>query len=367
MLEIESIGPGPYAAMVLAAFGVNVLRIARASPSRAPRNPVLSRGRAGTLTLDLKAPADRAIFLELVRSADALVEGFRPGVMERLGLGPDTCHAQNPRLIYGRITGWGRHGPLADSAGHDINYIALSGVLHACGTAESGPVPPLNLVGDFAGGGMTLALGIVSALLECRSSGRGQVVDAAMLEGAGMLMSMMYGYRAMGRWPAPRAGNIFDGSAYYYRCYACADSRWVAVGAIELQFRRMFLEKLGLGAELERILQSPDTDPAVHDRIAGVFRTHDRDHWQRVFEGTDACVSPVLAMDEVLEHPQNRANGTFADIAGRAVPRATPRFSRTPLIEPADAEHDAERRLADWDLPPAVAQRTESPRSRSRT
>jgi crotonobetainyl-CoA:carnitine CoA-transferase CaiB-like acyl-CoA transferase len=177
----------------------------------------------------------------------------------------------------------------------------------------------------------------------------------------------MYGYRAMGRWPAPRAGNIFDGSAYYYRCYACADSRWVAVGAIELQFRRMFLEKLGLGAELERILQSSDTDPAVHDRVAGVFRTHDRDHWQRVFEGTDACVSPVLAMDEVLEHPQNRANGTFADIAGGAVPRATPRFSRTPLIEPADAEHDVERRLADWDLPPAVAQRTESSRSRSHT
>jgi len=354
VLEIESIGPGPFAAMVLADFGANVLRIGRRVSSR-PRNPVLSRGRAGTIALDLKEPAGRVALLELARQADVLIEGFRPGVMERLGLGPEPCLESNSRLVYGRITGWGRHGPLASSAGHDINYIALSGALHACGTAESGPVPPLNLVGDFGGGGMLLALGIVSALLDCRASGRGQVVDAAMLDGAGMLMAMMYGYRATGLWSAPRAGNIFDGSAYYYRCYQCADGRWVAVGAIESQFRKLFLQKLGLGDEEGSILQARDDDPAVHERIAGIFRAHDRDHWQRLFDGTDACVSPVLAMDEVLEHPQNREWGSFAAVDGITQPRSGPRFSRTPLADPQTGTRNAAARLAEWGLAAADA------------
>jgi alpha-methylacyl-CoA racemase len=349
VLEIESIGPGPFAAMVLADFGANVLRIARPAASR-PRNPVLSRGRAGTIALDLKAPAGRVALVDLVTKTDALIEGFRPGVMERLGLGPEPCLEANPRLVYGRITGWGRCGPLAHAAGHDINYIALSGALHACGTAESGPVPPLNLVGDFGGGGMLLALGIVTALLECRASGRGQVVDAAMLDGAGMLMAMMYGYRATGRWPAPRAGNIFDGSAYYYRCYECADGRWVAVGAIEDEFRRLFLEKLGLGDELRSILQARDDDPTVHARIADIFRAHDRDYWQRLFDRTDACVSPVLAMDEVLEHPHNREWGSFAVIDGITQPRSGPHFSRTPLAAPETGTQYAAARLAEWGL-----------------
>jgi alpha-methylacyl-CoA racemase len=356
MLEIESIGPGPFAAMVLGDFGVNVLRIARPSgdgPSR--RNPVLSRNRVGTLTLDLKSPAGRTALLDLVRKADVLVEGFRPGVMERLGLGPEDCDACNPRLVYARITGWGRHGPLAHSAGHDINYIALTGALHACGTLESGPVPPLNLVGDFGGGGMPLALGIVSALLESRQSGRGQVVDAAMLDGSAMLMAMMYGYLAQGRWTAPRAGNIFDGSAYYYRCYQCSDGRWVAVGAIEMQFRRIFLEKLGLGGEVESILQSRDDDPAVLERIAGRFRAHDRRHWQQLFDGTDGCVSPVLAMNEVLDHPQNRAFGSFSVVDGVTQPHSAPRFSRTPLLEPDEAARHAADYLADWGLTPDAA------------
>ena len=321
IIEIGSIGPGPFAAMMLADLGANVLRIER--PTRGDPtqpNPVLGRGRAGVLRLDLKSQDGHAALMQLMRGADALIEGFRPGVMERLGLGPDTCLEQSPKLIYGRITGWGRHGTLADYAGHDINYIALTGALHAFGTAESGPIPPLNLVGDFGGGGMLLALGVVSALLECRVSGRGQVVDAAMIDGTALLMALIYGYRAMGRWNAPRAGNMFDGSAYYYRCYLCADHRWIAVGAIEPQFRRLFLESIGLGADYEKIIQARDDDPVVHERIAAIIRQHDRAHWQQVFEGTDACVTPVLSIDEAPTHPHSLQWGTFCHVNGNRPP-----------------------------------------------
>jgi alpha-methylacyl-CoA racemase len=350
VLEIESIGPGPFASMLLADLGANVLRIARPNANqRRTRNPVLERGRAGTLNLDLKSAADHATVIRLMERADALVEGFRPNVMERLKLGPDECLALNPRLVYGRITGWGRTGPLAKTAGHDINYIALSGALHACGTLESGPIPPLNLVGDFGGGGLLLALGMVSALFETRTSGRGQVVDTAMVEGAGMLMSMVYGLRAIGGWPAQRAGNILDGSAYFYRCYKCACGGWMAVGAIEQEFRRILLQKLGLEAEAASILYVADSDPGTHAKLAAVFATHDRKHWERVFEGSDACVSPVLDLDEIAEHPQNVASNGFQVLDGAIHPVPVPRFSRTALTAPQTPAHEAGK-LAEWGL-----------------
>jgi alpha-methylacyl-CoA racemase len=352
VLEIEGIGPGPFAAMALGDLGASVLRIARPA-GKVPRqpNPVLGRGRIATLCEDFKSPDGIERLLQLVEHADALIEGFRPGVMERLGLGPEACLQRNPRLVYGRITGWGRAGPLA-AAGHDINYIALTGALFACGTAESGPVPPLNLVGDFGGGGLLLSFGMVCALLEARVSGRGQVVDAAMTAGAGLLMSMIYGFRANGRWPAPRAGNLLDGSAYFYTCYPCACGGWVAVGAIETEFRQTLLDLLGLGPEADAIMQAPDDDPAVRLRLAAIFKSRPRDAWQALFDGTDACVSPVLGMDEVADHPHNIAADSFRLIEGALHPSPAPRFSRTP---PAPAGHtpSAESRraqLKEWGL-----------------
>jgi alpha-methylacyl-CoA racemase len=355
ILEIESIGPGPFASMVFADLGANVLRIARPArgAGRMP-NPVLGRGRTATLTLDLKHPSDTQRLLDLVTSADALIEGFRPGVMENMGLGPESCLSRNPRLVYGRVTGWGRSGPLAEAAGHDINYIALTGALYACGTAESGPIPPLNLVGDFGGGGLLLAFGVTCALLEARRSGRGQVVDAAMTGGAALLMSMMYGLRASGRWPAARAGNILDGSAYFYTCYACSDGGWMAVGAIEPQFRVQMLKLLGLGEEADKIMASPDDDPGVRARLAQIFRSQSRAEWQKVFAGTDACVSPVLGLDEAGSHEQNRAEGNFVLVDGVLHPAPAPRFSRTPPPFPADRASSVSRQanLAAWGLEP---------------
>ncbi len=353
VLEIESIGPGPFAAMALADLGANVLRIARPSRASAPaRNPVLARGRTATLTLDLKRPADVSRLLGLVDGADALIEGFRPNVMERLGLGPDECLVRNPRLVYGRVTGWGRHGPLALAAGHDINYIALTGALYACGTQESGPVPPLNLVGDLGGGGLMLAFGMVCALLEASRSGRGQIVDAAMTDGASVLMGMIHGLRGGGRWPADRAGNILDGSAYFYTCYECADG-WMAVGAIESEFRRQMLNLLGLEEETASIMAADDRDPAVRRRLASIFKTRTRAEWQKIFDGTDACVSPVLRMDEVTAHEHNAAMGTFSTVDGVVHPNPAPRFSRTPPPHPTQSSPpDATARLKDWGLAP---------------
>jgi len=324
----------------LADMGANVLRIARAAgtpPKR--RNPILERGRAGTISLNLKDRDHVGRVLRLMGSADAIIEGFRPGVMERLGLGPDACLQSNPRIVYGRVTGWGRSGPLSQNSGHDINYIGLTGALYACGTAESGPIPPLNLVGDFGGGGLMLAFGVVCALLEARTSGRGQIVDAAMIDGASLLMSMMYGMRAMGRWPAGRAGNLLDGSAYFYTCYECRDGGWMAVGAIEPQFRRLMLQLLGLGDAAERILAARDDDDEVRTRIAAVFKTRSRAEWQGVFEGTDACVSPVLDMQEAAVHAHNSAWGTFSQVDGVTHPNPAPRFSRSSPVRPDDPDY----------------------------
>ena len=283
--------------------------------------------------MDLKQAEGKARFLELVTEADALIEGGRPGVMERLDLGPDVCRKHNPKLIYGRVTGWGRSGPEAHTAGHDINYIALSGALHACGYANSAPAVPLNLVGDFGGGGLMLAFGMLAALFEAKNSGLGQTVDAAMVDGAGVLMSMIYGMRANGRWPAPRAGNILDGSAYFYSCYECSDGNWMAVGAIEPQFRRILLEGLGLSDEIDGLMRAANDDPTARARIAEKFRQRSRAEWQAVFDGSDACVTPVLAMSEVLDHPQNKAWGSFQLIDGTVHPSPAPRFSRTPVPE----------------------------------
>jgi alpha-methylacyl-CoA racemase len=350
IIEIEGIGPGPFAAMTLADLGANVLRIAR--PTRAAvqnRNPVLARGRSGTLTLDLKNAADVRRLLTLIAGADALIEGFRPEVMERLGLGPEACLGRNPKLVYGRVTGWGRSGPLALTAGHDINYIALTGALHACGTAASGPIPPLNLVGDFGGGGLMLAFGVVCALLEARTSGRGQIVDAAMIDGASVLMAMIHGMRAQGRWPAERAGNILDGSAYFYTVYECADG-WMAVGAIELEFRLEMLRLLGLAEEASAIMRAEATDADVRRRLAAIFKTRTRAAWREVFDDTDACVSPVLHLDEVMGHEHNAARATFSTVDGVTQPNPAPRFSRTPAAAPGTMEAATAARLRAWGL-----------------
>ena len=347
VLEIESIGPGPFTGMVLADLGANVLRIRRPAATQRRLNPVLDRGRAGSITADLKSEAGRDQVLALVAQADALIEGFRPGVMERLGLGPDACFARNWRLIYGRVTGWGRSGPLAQRAGHDINYIAISGALHSMGTAESGPVPPLNLVGDYGGGGLLLALGIVSALLESSRSGQGQVVDAAMVDGAAMLMAPLYGVKSVGGWGAERAGNLLDGSCWYYTVYRCRDG-WVSVGPLEPEFRRILLERLGLGDEVETLVYASAGDPAPRSRLATIFASRTRAEWSAIFEGTDACVASILSMDEAPSHPQVQDRDTLRLIDGVVHPAPAPRFSRTPNPEPKPASDTRDELLGAW-------------------
>jgi alpha-methylacyl-CoA racemase len=349
VIEIESIGPGPFCAMLLADLGANVLTIGRAG-KRDPNNdvPVITRNRAGRLGLDMKSAEGKARVLELVAKADALIEGFRPGVMERLGVGPDACLAVNPRLVFARMTGWGQDGPMASMAGHDINYIALSGALHSIGTKFSGPVPPLNLVGDFGGGGVMQAFGLVCALLEARTSGKGQVVDTSMVDGSGALMAMLYGLKASKRWPAHRAGNFLDGSAWYYRCYETADGQWMAVGAIEPQFRRAFLEGIGVGEQHDAICSRGDQDEEVHREIEAIFRSQDRAFWAQRFDGTDACVAPVLAMNEVASNPHNIARKTFQVIDGVLQPMPAPRFSRS--VPAAPVTGDSPARMAEWGL-----------------
>ncbi len=330
VVEIAGIGPGPFCSMMLADMGAQVLRVQRHERTvRAIRpNPVAGRGMQA-ITLDLKSPVARDAVLRIVESSDVLVEGFRPGVMERLGLGPEDCMARNPRLIYGRMTGWGQHGPLAQRAGHDINYIALTGVLAAIGTAQSGPVPPLNLVGDFGGGGMMLAFGIACALFETERSGKGQVIDAAMTDGASLLMATTFGQYAAGRWSLERENNLLDGAAPFYTTYRCADGKWIAVGAIEPQFYAALIR--GLGLELGPFEPQHDRSQWAQrkQRLADSFATRTRDEWCAVFDGTDACVDPVLDIAEALQHPHHAARGTFPEFEGTRQPAPAPRFSRT--------------------------------------
>jgi alpha-methylacyl-CoA racemase len=346
VIEIVGLGPGPFAGMLLADMGAEVLRVDRipAHPPRGPSRDVLARGRLSA-GVDLKHPSGAPLVLELCERADALLEGFRPGVMERLGLGPDACLARNPKLVYGRMTGFGQGGPLASAPGHDINYIALSGALHAIGLPGEAPVPPLNLVGDFGGGGMLLAFGVVCALLEAQRSGQGQVVDAAMVDGSALLMAMIYGFRAAGTQREQRGANLLDGGAPFYRTYETADGHAIAVGAIEPQFYARLLDVLGLSeAEREGMPRQMDRSqwPALRARFAHAFKQKTRAEWCALLEGSDACLSPVLSMSEALEHPHLRARGTFVELAGVAQPAPAPRFSRSAPELPRPPSHPAQ-------------------------
>ena len=334
VIELAGIGPGPFAAMLLSDLGADVIRIDRAGhvpPAGAnlqPGKDVLSRGRR-SVGVDLKNTAGVEVVLRLVEGADVLIEGFRPGVAERLGLGPDTCLERNPRLVYGRMTGWGQDGPMAQRAGHDINYIALAGALHPIGPADQPPPVPLNYIGDFGGGGMLLAFGITSALVERGSSGRGQVVDAAMVDGAAIQTAMFHGMLTMGLWSPEREANLLDGGAPFYRCYTCADGGFVSVGALEPQFYAELLERLELDPA-----EWPQNDktlwPQQSERLAAIFATKTRDEWTVVFEGADACVAPVLTLTEAGDDKHMAFRETFVESGGQRQPAPAPRFSRTP-------------------------------------
>jgi alpha-methylacyl-CoA racemase len=354
VVELAGIGPGPFAAMLLADLGAEVLRVDRPASSRPAWPTVLARGRR-SVVVDLKHPDGAGVVLDLVTSAAALVEGFRPGVAERLGIGPDACLARNPRLVYGRVTGWGQEGPWRLAAGHDIDYVAVAGALHPIGQAGGPPVPPLNLVGDFGGGGMLLALGVVAALLEAGRSGRGQVVDAAMVDGAALLTAQFHELLAAGLWREERGANLLDGGAPFYGVYETADGRHLAVGALEPQFFAELLRRLGLDAgdlpdQLDR-----DGWPVLRERLAGLFRTRTRDQWCELLAGTDACVAPVLGFGEAPAHPHNRARGTFVEVGGVTQPAPAPRFSRTPPgppSPPAPPGAHTDQALADWGVDP---------------
>jgi alpha-methylacyl-CoA racemase len=336
IVELAGIGPGPFCAMLLADMGADVVRIDRLSgarggtPKGAARFDVTSRGRR-SVALDLKEPADVETALRLIDKADALIEGFRPGVMERLGLGPDVALGRNPKLVYGRMTGWGQTGPLAHAAGHDLNYISLSGALHAMGRKDQPPSPPLNLVGDFGGGALYLAMGICAALVEAQRSGRGQVIDCAMTDGAASLASMFFGMRAAGIWSDERDANILDGGAHFYDVYECKDGKWISIGSIEPQFHALMLEKLGLSDDPAfQAYMDRNAWPALSERLAAIVKTKTREEWRAMLEGTDVCFAPVLSWEEATQHPHNVARESFVTIEGVVQPNAAPRFSRTP-------------------------------------
>lgn len=332
ILEFDGLGPVTFAGMMLADLGADVLRLSRRADAGSPvfsevGGAVLHRGRAA-VGVNLKDPDDRAGVLELIGTADALIEGFRPGVMERLGLGPDVCAERNARLVYGRITGWGQTGPMASQVGHDINYIALSGALHALGEPDRPPRAPLNLLGDYGGGALMLVTGVLAALLEAKTTGKGRMVDAAMTDGSALLMSLFQALGARGLWSETRGANLLDGGAPFYRCYGCKDGRFVAVGALEPQFYAALIAGLGLEPET-----APQFDlagwPALQARFEAVFATRDRDDWAARFEGTDACVTPVLTLAEAARHPHNAARGTFVE-QGVVQAAPAPRFAGTP-------------------------------------
>ena len=353
VIEFEAIGPGPFAGMLLADMGADVLLVDRPAATdlglkRERWNDVMMRGRR-SVTVDLKSPKGVQAALELIGRADALIEGFRPGVMERLGLGPDAALARNPKLVYGRMTGWGQDGPLAPRAGHDINYIALAGVLHAFGHKDERPVPPLNLVGDFGGGGMQLGFGICCALVDALRSGKGQVVDAAMVEGASLLAAMFSGMLAANRWSEARGENVLDSGAPWYDVYETKDGKYVSIGAIEARFFDELIQRLGLNEV-----------PPQHDRsrwselralFTQIFKSKTRDEWCKAFEGSDACFAPVLSFSEARRDPHNVARRAYIEVAGVAQPAPAPRFSRTPgevRRPPPERGQGGREALADW-------------------
>ncbi|MFJ9173809.1 CaiB/BaiF CoA transferase family protein [Streptomyces sp. NPDC102360] len=338
VVEVGGIGPGPFAGMLLADLGAEVVRVDRPTMGKdLGSHQILLRGRR-SITLDLKQERGRGLLADLLSTSDALIEGFRPGVMERLGLGPDVLLARNPRLVYGRMTGWGQDGPLAMTAGHDINYIAVAGALEPLAGPDLAPKPPLNMLGDFGGGGMLLACGVLAALLHARETGAGQVVDAAVIDGTALLTSMLHSMRAGGDWQAPRGENRLDGGAPYYGVYRTADGGWLAVGAIEPQFYAQLLDGLGLTGELREVAQNDHSAwPRVRARFAERIAERTRDEWAGVFAGTDACVSPAVAPDEVKDHAHIDARGTFIDDGGMLQPAPAPRFGGTPLTVPGPA------------------------------
>jgi alpha-methylacyl-CoA racemase len=355
IIEIAGIGPGPFSAMMLADMGAEVIRVDRAEAvaGRDPAQPsrdVLNRGRR-SVGVDLKQPDGVETVLKLVERADAFVEGFRPGVAERLGIGPEVCLARNARLVYGRMTGWGQDGPYAAMSGHDINYIALSGSLSAFGRKGDAPVPPLNLVGDFGGGGMLMAYGVVCGLLERQRSGEGQVIDAAMVDGSALLATFIYGMRALGAWQDERGTNILDTGAWFYEVYETADGEYVSFGSLEPQFFAELIRLTGLADESLPQQMDRTAWPAMKDRLAAVIRTRTRDEWCQLMEGTDVCFAPVLGMAEAPSHPHNQHRRTFVDVAGVAQPAPAPRFSRTPggiaMPPPHAGQHTVEV-LTDW-------------------
>jgi len=353
IVELAGIGPGPMCAMLLADLGATVLRIDRKEPvdlgnPRPLKYNLLLRNRK-VIGVDLKQPAAVELVLELVSQADGLIEGFRPGVTERLGLGPDVCFARNPRLVYGRMTGWGQDGPLAPAAGHDLNYIALAGALHSIGRKGQAPTPPLNLLGDYAGGSLYLAMGMLAAVIEARQSGNGQVVDAAIVDGTASLMTSIFGLYAAGLMSLERGTNTSDSGAYFYDVYECADGKWVSVAPIEARFHAKFLELMNIDpAEI-----GPQRDAANWDRaravLARAFKTRTRDEWCALLEGSDACFAPVLSMADAPVHPHLRSRGTFVEVDGVTQPAPAPRFSRTPPSTPTPPEKpDPEGALAPW-------------------
>jgi len=357
VIELAGLGPAPFCSMVLADLGADVLRIdrPRADPPEGPRTnawDVLNRNRLG-IAVDLRSSGGSDFVAELAADADVLIEGFRPGVAERLGLGPDRLRESNPGLVYGRMTGWGQEGPMASQAGHDLTYLALSGALAHIGRADQPPTPPLNLVADFGGGGMLLAMGILAALVERSSSGVGQVVDAAMVDGAALLMAPLFGAWSWGFWNEARGTNLLDSGAPFYDVYECSDGRWLAIAALEAPFYAQLLDGLGL-AEDETLPDQNDSErwPELHDRIAAVVLSRSRDEWAEHFAGTDACVAPVLTMGEAPEHPHAVARAAFADVEGVVQPAAAPRFDRTPAGPPTASVEgvDAAEVLAPWGI-----------------
>ena len=348
VVELQGIGPGPYCGMMLADMGAEIIRVDRAGSAGQPANKtdILARGRK-SIAVDLKQADGVETVLKLVEWADVLIEGFRPGVMERLGLGPDVCLERNPKLVFGRMTGWGQTGSMASAAGHDINYISLSGALHAIGPEGQKPVPPLNLVGDFGGGGMLLAFGIAAALYETSKSGQGQVIDAAMTDGSALLMNAIFGIMNTGRWAQDRGTNLLDGGAHFYGTYETADGKWISIGSIEPQFYALLLEKTGLQGDESLPKQMSREDwPQLKEKFADVFKSKTRDEWDAIMLGTDICYAPVLTFEEAIEHEHNAGRTTFVEQEGVRQAAPAPRFSRTepelPNTAVAPGEHSDE-------------------------
>jgi len=356
IVELAGIGPAPMAAMLLAELGADVIRVDRVADAglgigMEPKYQLLQRSRP-SIAVDLKSAEGKQVVLDLCADADAIIEGFRPGVTERLGLGPEDCWKLNPRLVYGRVTGWGQQGSLALAAGHDINYISLTGALAAIGRADQPPTPPLNLVGDFGGGALYLALGVVSAMFEARASGNGQVVDAAMVDGAASLMTSAYGMRAAGLAVNPRGRNILDSGAHFYDVYETSDGRYISLAPIEAKFYAELLQRLGQTPEyLPQSRGDTSTWPELKEKVAAIIKSKSRDEWCEILEGTDVCFAPVLEMDEAPDHPHNAGRDTFVNRDGVVQPNAAPRFSRTPSeirCDPPAAGENTRDALADW-------------------